>query len=139
MKLGVSLAAAKIRILVLPLVVLAAIVATAGIAVAGNGATATPFKFTDTAAGVSCSGVHIVKAGPNAVHKESETCIDTFGYLSPGTFSLAGAWASDYHHYILHEPWPVVITDPNVAISGTIVVTDNGDGTFTWNAVSYYR
>jgi hypothetical protein len=132
----------KIRILVLPIVVLATIVVTAGVAGAGNGATSTPFKFTDTTGGVSCSGVHILKTGPNPVHKESETCIDTSGWYSPGTYSLApdaGGWWSDYHYYILHEPHPVVITDPNVAISGTIVVTDNGDGTFTWNAVSYYR
>lgn len=135
----------KIRILVLPFMVLAAIFVTANVAGAGSGATTTPFKFTDTAAGVSCSGVHIVKTAPNAVHKESETCIDAVGYYPPGTWSLAldgtphSGWWSDYHYYILHEPHPVVITDPNLAVSGTIVVTDNGDGTFTWDAVSYYR
>ena len=135
----------KIRIPVLAIVALAAIFVTANVAGAGNGATTTPFKFTDTEFGLSCTGVHILKTGPNPVHKESETCIDTAGYYPPGTYSLAlgsgpySGWWSDYHYYILHEPHPVVITDPNLAVSGTIVVTDNGDGTFTWNAVSYYR
>src|SRR2546423_6146814 len=124
---------AKIRILVLPFVVLAAIFVTANVAGAGNGATATPFKFT--AVGVSCSGVYIVKAGPNAFQKEAETCIDTVGYLAPGTYSLGPGglgWASDYHLWVLHEP--VLLR----AISGRVVVTDNGDGTFSWDAVSYY-
>ena len=119
-------------------VAVAAVLSTAGIAGAGNGATSTPFKFNDTEASVSCTGVHIVKTGTNPVHKESTTCIAPDSYYSPGTYSLAGEWVSDYHYYILHEPHPVVITDPNVAIAGTIVVTDNGDGTSTWKAVSYY-
>jgi len=134
----------RLRIVVLPFVVLAAIVATAGIAGAGNGAVTTPFKFNDTQFGVSCAGAHLVKTAPNPVHKESETCTAPSSYFAPGTYSLApdgdaGGWWSDYHLYILHEPHPVVITDPNVAVSGTLVVTDNGDGTSTWNAVSYYK
>lgn len=125
----------KIRILVLPFVVLAAIFVTANVAGAGNGATTTPFKFT--AFGVSCSGVHIVKAAPNPVHKESETCTDTVGYYPPGTYSLGSGgpysgWFSDYHFFVLHEPVFLVAT------SGTLVVKDNGDGTFAWDAVSYY-
>jgi hypothetical protein len=125
----------KIRILVLAFVVLAAILVTASVAGADNGATSTPFKFT--AFGVSCSGVHILKAAPNPVHKESETCTDTVGYYPPGTYSLGSGgpysgWWSDYHLFVLHESVPVVAT------SGMLVVTDNGDGTFAWDAVSYY-
>jgi hypothetical protein len=130
----------KVRIIVLSFVVLGAIAVIANVAGASNGATTTPFKFTDTAGGVSCTGVHILKTGSKPVHKESETCTDTVGYFSPGTYAICPGycWVSDYHLYILHEPHPVDPADPNVAISGTIVVTDNGNGTFTWNVVSYY-
>ena len=102
--------------------------------VPANANSTTPFKFTD--AGISCTGVHILTTGRNPVHKESITCIDTVGYFAPGTYSTG--WFSDYHVFILHEPRPVDPADPNVAISATIVVTDNGNGTFTWNVVSYY-
>lgn len=107
----------KVRIIVLSFVVLGAIAVTALVR-----ATVTPFKFTDTAGGVSCS------------------CTDTVGYFSPGTYAICPGycWSSDYHFFILHEPHPVDPADPNVAISGTIIVKDNGNGTFTWNVVSYY-
>jgi hypothetical protein len=79
----------------------------------------------------------------NKTTKESETCLisgDTTGFVA-GTYSgnptgnlpPLGAtfqWSSDYFFGLDGSFVP--------ATSWTVKVTDNGDGTFTLDAVSYY-
>src|SRR5262245_23298276 len=101
----------------------------AGVARADNGAQTT--HFTATYYPFTCSGERIVKTGPKAFIKDSETCLDSFvGDIPPGTYDLAGSWLSDYDYFVLGTI--------NFATSGTLVVTLNSDGTTTWNITAYY-
>jgi hypothetical protein len=113
---------------------------------ASNGK-ATPFKVSysyrsDPGALFTCSGARVVNSQKTL---ESETCLisgDTTGWVA-GTYSgnpvgnfppinSQFTWFSDYF-FSLDPTGP----DP-AATSWTAVVTNNHDGTFTVNAVSYY-
>jgi hypothetical protein len=115
------------RLALLAVVVVSAFAAT-GVAGADNGAATTHFTaaYTDQVFGpVQCSGEHIVKTGPKAWVKDSETCLILNGYPA-GTYTAANgfSWNSDY--------------DGTNTTNFTVVVTDNGDGTSTSNIVAYY-
>ena len=122
------------RLLCIVAVVVAAL-GTGAVATASQGA-ATPFKATyngTPGATYTCAGAHVV----NRVSvKDSERCVisgDTTGYVA-GTYSGSplgflpwygiSDWISDY--------------DGTIASSWTITVTENGDGTFTFDIVAYY-
>jgi hypothetical protein len=77
----------------------------------------------------------VAKTGPKAWTKDLETILITdLTTFPPGTYVLQGytfwiqgvpfGWISDY--------------DGQYAFSGTMVVTDNGDGTGTLEAELYY-
>jgi hypothetical protein len=74
-----------------------------------------------------------VKVAPKAFTKDSATCLVTGGNFAPGTYPAAGNWVSDYEYFI--NPgggfW-------RPAVSGDITITDNGDGTTTWQVAAYY-
>jgi hypothetical protein len=111
----------------------------------GNGA-GTAFKAAYPAGAIdggtttfTCSGAHVVN---NVSFKDSETCIlsgdltgyanGTFtgspaGFLAGSPFGAATEWSSDF-----------IDEKGAVAISWTMVETDNGDGTFTLDIVAYY-
>jgi hypothetical protein len=84
----------------------------------------------------TAAGERIVKTAPKAFTKDSETILmsdistwpaGTYTSDATGAFNILGVslfWASDF--------------DGQIAVSGTIVVTDNGDGTGTFNGVFYY-
>jgi hypothetical protein len=70
--------------------------------------------------------------------KDVETCIvnGDWNPLPPGTWDVnsptIGGWCSDVDGAIFD------ISTCNLATSGHVTVTDNGDGTFTWDIVAYY-
>ena len=118
---------------------------------AGNGAHTA--QFTASCGSFTCAGVRIVKSEPKAFIKDSETCTFTdLTEFAPGNYTIVGQavpessteshWASDYD--IINTPAnsPGCIPGPpvcfRVAKSGTIVVTDNGDGTGTVEISAYY-
>ncbi len=109
---------------------LAAVFLSASVALAANGAQTTHFTAAyDNGQGgfFTCAGERIVKTAPKAVTKDSETCtISDVATWPAGTYVIgSGAfWISDF--------------DGQVAVSGTIVVTDNGDGTGTMDIVAYF-
>jgi hypothetical protein len=114
---------------------------TAGATGQNNGAETTHFTadyFDGPGGFFTAAGERIVKTAPNAFTKDSETILmsdistwpagtytlDANGnFFIPG-FSLTFSWLSDF--------------DGQRAVSGTIVVTDNGDGTGTLDATLYY-
>ena len=120
--------------------VASALLASGAIAAPGQGS-ATPYTASWDAGGgtrADCSGAHIVNSNTGMV-KESETCLLTGGDLSTiiaGTYTgdprgtlpwipgVSFRWASDYTGAIATH-W-----------SQTFV--DNGDGTWTLYAVTYY-
>lgn len=124
----------------------------AGGALAGNGAETT--HFTAAYSSFTCAGERIVKTTPKVFTKDSETC--TFTDLSefpPGTYAITvgpesateSHWASDYELFVVGIGGPNC--DPmwvpfgnciRQAVSGSIVVTDNGDGTGTLQVTAYY-
>jgi hypothetical protein len=118
---------------------------------AGNGAQTA--HFTASYSSFTCAGVRIVKSAPKAFIKDSETCtITDLTEFPPGNYTIVGQavpessteshWASDYD--ILNTPAgsPGCIPGPpvcfRVAKSGSIVVTDNGDGTGRVAITAYY-
>ena len=82
----------------------------------------------------NCSGERIVRSGPSAVVKDSETCtMSDISTFPPGRYvgnpfvvinGLPQRWASDF--------------DGQIATSVIEVVTDNGDGTGTLQITAYY-
>jgi hypothetical protein len=124
---------------------------------ASNGK-ATPFKVqylgTDTSTW-TCAGAHVVN---NAGIKDSETCTitgDTSPYVA-GRFTSGEICPStdQYPPSIQGTPacgelppysapylpaWWLSDFNAHPAISWTVVMKRNGDGTFTADAVSYYR
>jgi len=121
----------------------------AGAPVNKNGALTTHFAasyFNGFGGFVTAAGERIVKTGPKALTKDSETIlISDISTWPAGTYTLTPTsifgtvvgffsipiypgveflWFSDF--------------DGQVAVSGTIVITDNGDGTGTVNADLYY-
>jgi hypothetical protein len=133
----------RFRLPVLLFVLLAATFVTVSVAAGGNGggaASTTPFKaqyFNGQGGYFTCSGAHIEKTGPKAFVKDSETCAmsdvstwpaGTYPIVPPPPPSEAVAsWYSDS---------PLIAG--TYAVSGTIVVTDNGDGTGTMQITAYY-
>jgi hypothetical protein len=73
-----------------------------------------------------------VKTGPKAFVKDAETCIAWTDFYGPGTYDLAapsfGGWCSDFEGF----------SGCRLAIAGTLVSSDNGDGSFTWQITAYY-
>ena len=133
-----------------PLALAVTLLAASGV-LAGNGASTV--HFTASYDSFTCAGERIVKTAPKGFTKDSETCTFTDVAAFPtGTYDIVGQavpesptqshWASDYD--ILYTPAgsPGCIVGPpicvRVAVSGTIVVTDNGDGTGTLVVVAYY-
>jgi hypothetical protein len=127
--------------------VFAALTSTAVVATASNGA-ATPYKatWTDvTGASATCSGAHVVftNGANNGTFKESETCL-----LSGDTSRVvAGTWTGAPYFYnysnLGYGPWYWLSDYPGnlgqLADSVTVTNVDNGNGTFTQYAVSYYH
>jgi hypothetical protein len=127
----------------------------AGGALAGSGATTV--HFTVAYSSFTCAGERIVKTAPKAFTKDSETCTFTdLTEFAPGSYVIVprtepespteSHWASDYELFILGLPGPNC--DPigfpfgkciRTALSGTIVVTDNGDGTGILRVSAYYN
>ena len=124
----------------------------AGGALAGNGAQTT--HFTAAYSSFTCAGERIVKTDPKGFTKDSETCSFTdLTEFPPGTYAITvgpetateSHWASDYELFVVGIGGPHC--DPmwvpfgnciRQAVSGTIVVTDNGDGTGTLRVTAYY-
>lgn len=131
---------------------MAAVLLSASGVLAGNGATTVHFNVAY--ASFTCAGERIVKAAPRAITKDSESCTFTdLSEFAPGTYAIttgpesatASHWASDYELFVVGTAGPGC--DPvwvpfgyciRQAISGTIVVTDNGDGTGTLEVTAYY-
>lgn len=83
----------------------------------------------------TAAGERIVKTGPKAFTKDSETIlISDISSWPAGTYVI-----QDYILWVQGVPlvWNSDF-DGQTAFSGTMVVTDNGDGTGTLNAVLYY-
>ena len=126
------------RLAALFLVTVAALLTSANLAAAGENTGASTAHFTATYDNGSsfggiftCSGERIVKTAPKAFVKDSATCkISDIATWPAGTYIIGGTgpdgavWFSDY--------------DGATAVSGTLVVTDNGDGTGTMNIAAYY-
>lgn len=129
--------ASLLRVAVLT-VVLAVGGLAAGVATAGNGASTAHFTAAyDNGQGgfFTCSGERVTKTAPNAFTKDSETCtISDLSTWPAGTYTITPSptpppgnyafWFSDF--------------DGSIAQSGTLVVTDNGDGTGTMNITAYF-
>ena len=120
----------KIVVLVVSVCALVGLGSASSVASASNGTQTT--HFTAVYGQFTCAGERIVKTAPKAFVKDSETCLDSSGTgdLPAGTYDFSGLWASDYEYFTFGTF--------RIAVSATIVVTDNGDGTTTWNIVAYY-
>ena len=113
--------------------------ALASSASASGGAEVLHFSVTYPGGVANCTGNRITHTtGGTMFIKDVETCIvngDFISYL-PGTYDVnsptIGGWCSDVDGAIFD------LSTCNLAISGHITVTDNGDGTFTWAIVAYY-
>ena len=128
----------RLWLLAVLVVVVAGAGVAPGVATANNGATTAHFTaayFNGQGGFFTCSGERIVKTTPKAFTKDSETCqISDVSTWPPGTYpivtsflpppALSAMWFSDF--------------DGQQAVSGTIVVTANGDGTGTMNIDAYY-
>jgi hypothetical protein len=125
---------------------LAGTLLSAGAALAGNGAETT--HFTVAYASFTCTGERIVKVAPNPFTKDSETCTytDLSEFDPPGTYAIPPMfWVSDYEIGYVARGSPTCDSFPQypdvcirVAVSGNIVVIDNGDGTGTLQITAYY-
>lgn len=119
------------------LLVASAVLASGAAAVPGHGS-ATPFtaSYTSGATHWDCSGARIVNSNTGTV-KDSETCL-----LSGDTSPLvAGTYTGDPYGTVFGLPNPVRWKsdyDGTIATSWTSTFVDNGDGTWTVDAVAYY-
>ena len=134
----------RLRLLLVGAVAAVALV-TANVATANNGATTIEFTtpvytyISVPGFGVNglfnCTGTRIIKTGPKAFVKDSETCHVTGGPFAPGTYPILPTWfASDYEWW-LNYPGPPIFRAP---IDGNITIVDNGDGSTTWHITAYY-
>ena len=105
----------------------------AGMASADSGATVHHFAVTYPGNLATCSGNRIEKAGATGFVKDVETCVTVIDVGLVGTFPAGDlGWCSDYNAVIFDE------SACNLAISGHVTITVNGDGTFGWDVVAYY-
>ena len=116
-----------------------------------NGAQTTHFTasyFNGLGGFFTAAGERIVKTAPQAFTKDSETIlISDISTWPAGTYTLIPTYIPGFGWAgLFHLPqFPSFIGffwnsdfDGQVAVSGTIVVTDNGDGTGTMNLDLYY-
>jgi hypothetical protein len=88
----------------------------------------------------NCTGNRITHTtGGKTFIKDVETCILNAAEFNPipvGTWDVNSpevvGWCSDVDGFIFND------ATCNLAISGHVTVTDNGDGTVTWDIVAYY-
>jgi hypothetical protein len=108
---------------------------------ASDGATVTHFAVTYPGGIANCSGNRITHTTSGKTFiKDVETCVLSdlaeFNPFPPGTWDVnspeIGGWCSDVDGAIFNN------ATCNLATSGHITVTDNGDGTVTWDIVAYY-
>jgi len=135
---------------------LATVFLAAGVAFAGNGATVTHFAVSypsnfGEGPQVYCTGNRIVRSGPNAFVKDTETCTTVFEEFPVGSYKIVPftgdnwedfLWASDYEAAFVAPGSPVCVDlFPEVcyrtAESGNVTVTYS-DGLYTWSIVAYY-
>ena len=94
-----------------------------------------------------------MKSEPKAFTKDTETCTFTdLTQFPPGTYEIVPFgtspgptqtnWASDYEFQSVPANDPVCVPGYSLcfrfAVSGTVVVTDNGDGTGVLRVTAYY-
>jgi hypothetical protein len=116
-----------------------------------NGAQTTHFTasyFEGLGGFFTAAGERIVKTGPKAFTKDSETILmSDISTWPAGTYTLIPTYFPGFGWFgVFHLPnVPSFIGflwgsdfDGQTAVSGTIVVTDNGDGTGTMNLDLYY-
>jgi hypothetical protein len=128
-------------------IALAAVFLSAGAALARPPITTTHFTAFDV-----CSGDRISQLGAKGFVEDVETCVMSpfANGLGPGTYSIfvegVDGWFSDYD-YFNTKPTNPTCDQPfsrqvgicvREAVSGTIVVTDGGDGSFIWNVTTFY-
>jgi hypothetical protein len=129
------------RLRLLVLLALLCVLASAATASASSGAIVTHFAVTYPGGVASCTGNRITHTTVGTTFiKDVETCTLTqlavFNPAPPGTWDVngpvVGGWCSDVDGLIFND------ATCNLATSGHVTVTDNGDGTVTWDIVAYY-
>lgn len=127
--------------LLLALVVACVVALAVSASAQAGGATVTHFSVAYPGGIATCSGNRITHTtGGKTYIKDVETCtltqLDVFNPAPPGTWDVngpvVGGWCSDFDGFIFNLP------TCNLATSGHVTVTDNGDGTVTWEIVAYY-
>jgi hypothetical protein len=120
------------------LLALASVLALASSASA-SGADVLHFAVTYPGGVANCTGNRITHTTSGKTFiKDVETCIvnGDWNPFAPGTYDVnsptIGGWCSDVDGAIFD------FSTCNLATSGHITVTDNGDGTLTWDIVAYY-
>jgi hypothetical protein len=104
-------------------------------ATANNGATTTKLgkvSYTDPIFGpVTCSGANVTKTAPMAFIKDDENCtiLDGTGFVGVLVINVDITWFSDF---------TTGGSAGQFAVSGTVTVTDNGNGTSNEHIVAYY-
>jgi hypothetical protein len=128
-----------VRLRLLVVLALACVVAFAASASArASGASVLHFSVAYPGGLATCSGNRIQHTtGGKTFIKDVETCIVIPAFSYPvGTWdvnsSVVGGWCSDVDGAIFN------VATCNLATSGHITVTENSDGTFTWDIVAYY-
>jgi len=112
--------------------------AFASSASAGRGSDVLHFAVTYPGGIANCTGNRITHTTSGKTFiKDVETCIVEADFSYPvGTWDVngpvVGGWCSDVDGAIFD------LATCNLATSGHVTVTDNGDGTFTWEIVAYY-
>jgi hypothetical protein len=138
---------------------LSAVLLSASVALASNGATVTHFTaqypaWEDPTLGFDCTGNRIVKSVPNSFVKDSEVCRTNSDAIAPGAYAIvpftgdiyAMFWISDYEAYTLGPAGspdcdPAFLPDVcyRFAVSGTLTVTySESTGLYTWSISAYY-
>ena len=126
----------KLRLLVT--LAFACVVAFAvSVSAQASGANVLHFSVTYPGGIATCSGNRITHTTSGKTFiKDVETCIVNGAFIPVGTWDVnspeVGGWCSDVDGAIFDQ------STCNPATSGHITVSDNGDGTFTWDIVAYY-
>jgi hypothetical protein len=144
-------------------IALAAVLLSASVAVAGNGATVTHFAVSYLAEFgegplVDCTGNRIVQSDPNAFVKDTETCTTVSDLFPVGSYKIVAftgdnwsdfLWASDYEVSFwvgdfttppCYEPLSTAFGQCfRTAESGNLKVEySEKSGLYTWSIVAYY-